>query len=290
VNGYWDHPIDERGLLFAPVCFDDAWLAARRPYVPVFVVHTDFLLGAMFVRTANHHYYFGDYFEERYAKRGFVAWPDYHPRRDTFDPNFNYYRHVHAAEPRWEGSLRELYRGRATGEVPRPPRTLVQQQVAIQNVTVKKTTNVVVHKDVNLTHVQNVTALAPVKEIHNTKVTNLGSLSQAQTTKVPPRDVKIEKVMPDDHARQQKVAEQGRQLAQQRRENEAKILAQGSAPLKHTDPPKAVKIELPTPPPHVTPPRPVQKVVPPAPVIPKHEERPIPKFEPKPPPAPPKVK
>jgi hypothetical protein len=289
-DGYWDHPLDERGLLFAPVRFGKAWWSDRRAFTPQYVIHQDFLLGALFVGPARQHYYFGDYFEPVYEKRGFVAWTDDRKGRNTYDPMFGYYHHQHAADPSWERGLRELYRARQSGDVPRPPRTLLQQIETVKKLADAKTTDVVVHKNINLTHVQNVTALAPLKEIHNTKVTNLGSLSQAQTSKVPPRDVRIEKVTQDDHTRQQKVAEQARQLAQQRRENEAKILGQGGAPLKHTDPPKVVKVELPPPPPHVTPPRPVQKVAPPPPVIPKHEERPIPKFEPKPPPGPPKGK
>src|SRR5205823_1339207 len=63
VDGYWDYPLDQRGLLFAPVRIDPrAFAAARRPFVPQYVVHSDFLLGALFVRQAAPHYYFGDYF------------------------------------------------------------------------------------------------------------------------------------------------------------------------------------------------------------------------------------
>jgi hypothetical protein len=289
VDGYWDHPLDERGLLFAPVRFDlRLWLAARRPYVPVYVVHSDFLIGALFVGPHRRDYYFGDYFEDRYAKRGYVAWNDYHPHKAMDDPNFAYYRHLHAGEPTWENSLRELYRGRSSGDVPRPPHTLVQQNQVIQNITVNKTQNVVVNKNVNLTHVQNATALAPLKEVHNTRVTNLGALSPGKETKVVPRAVTIVPVPKAEHAREVKVATQIRDVAHQRRDTEAKILNQGGIPVKHTDPPKAVKIELPKPPPHVVTPPPVKKPPPPPPMIPKHEEHPIPKFEPKPPPAPPK--
>ena len=40
----------------------------------------DFLLSALFITPSHHHYCFGDYFEERYAQRGFVTWLDYlHP-------------------------------------------------------------------------------------------------------------------------------------------------------------------------------------------------------------------
>ena len=176
------------------------WLGARRPFIPQFVVHSDFLIGALFVGPATRHYYFGDYFEDRYAKRGFVAWTDYHPGPGAFDANFSYYRHLHAAEPRWEPALRDLYRGRLTGTVPRPPHTWAQQGEVIRKLTVNKTTNVVVHKDINLTHVQNVTALTPLKEVHNVRVTNLGGLSQARETKLPAREVKVVPVTKAENA------------------------------------------------------------------------------------------
>ncbi len=132
------------------------------------------------------------------------------------------------------------------------------------------------------------TALTPLKAIHNTRVTNLGSLSQVKETKIPNRVLKLEPVSKEDHAREQKVAAQVREAAQQRHDAEVRILSEGGTPVKHTDPPKEVKLELPKPPPAVVAPRPVRKA-PPAPVVlPKHEERPIPHHEPPKPPAPPK--
>ena len=289
VDGYWDHPLDERGLLFAPVRFDrQVWLAARRPFVPSYVIPCDFLLGALFVGPATRHYYFGDYFEERYEKRGFIAWNDYHPGKGAFDPNFSYYRHLHAAEPKWEPALRELYRGRRSGEVPRPPHTLVQQTQTIRTIRTNKTENAIVHKDVHLTHVQNVTALAPLKEAHNIRVTSLSSLSGIKETKVPVRAVKILPVAKEEHAREVKVAAQVRAVGVQRRESEAQMLRTGGVPVLHTDPPKAVKLVLPQPVPHVVAPRPAVKIAPPVPAIPKHEERVVPKYDPHKPPAPPK--
>ena len=291
VDGYWDHPLDDRGLLFAPVRFDLAvWRAARRVFVPQFVIHTDFLLGALFVGPHTRHYFFGDYFEDRYVKRGFVAWTDYRPRKGMVDPNFVYYRHLHQADPDWEKSLRGLYAGRRTGEIPRPPVTLKQQIQVVNNITVNKTTNVVVNKSINITNVQNVTALAPLKEVKNIKVTNLGSLTPGVQAKVQPRPVKIEAVAKDVHAREIKQATQIQTFGVQRQATEAKVLHQGGIPVQHTDAPKTVPLAIPKPIPHVTPPPPVVKTPPPHPTMPQHVEKPIPKYEPYKPPMPPKKK
>jgi len=288
IDDYWDYPLDERGLLFGPCRFDlRVWLGARRPFIPQFAIYPDFLLGALFVNSANHHYFFGDYFEDRYQKR-FVAWTDYHPSAGAQDPNFSYYRRLHAGEAGWETGLRELYRGRRSGEVARPPRTLAQQAETVKNFTVNKTGSVNVNKNVNLTNIQNVTALAPLKDIHNAKVTHLGSLGQAKETKVPNTVLKLQTVPKEEHAREQKVAIQMHDAGTQRRETEAKLLTQGGIPVKHTDPPKTVKLAVPQPPPHVAPPPPVMRAPPPAVALPKHEERAIPKYEPPHPPAPPK--
>ena len=77
VDGYWDHPLEQRGLLFAPIRVDFRLVAPRWTYTPTYVVQPDFLVGALFVRPNYCHYYFGDFFEAKYKDRGFVAWFDY---------------------------------------------------------------------------------------------------------------------------------------------------------------------------------------------------------------------
>lgn len=285
IDGYWDHPLDQCGLLFAPVRFGPRWFALRRPFIPEFVVKVDFLLGAMFVGPLARHYYFGDYFEPKFAQRGFVTWIDYHGTRGVYDPYFAYFRHQHAAEPHWEAGLRELYRARAAGEVARPPRTLVQQREVINKLAVNKTENAIVHKNVNITNVQNVTALTTLKDVHNTRLTNLGSLSKVPESKIAHQEVKLQPIAKEEHAREVQAAAQLHAVGQQRRDAEAGLIRQGGVPIAHTDAPKQVKLDLPKP---VNAPRPPVKTPPPKPAIPNHEEREIPKYEPHRPPGPPK--
>jgi hypothetical protein len=285
VEGYWDHPLEERGLLFAPIRFARDWLLARRPFVPQFVVQHDFLIGALFVGPASQHYFFGDFFEDRYVKRGFVAWPDYRLGKGAYDPNFNYYRHIYAAEPHWETGIHELYKARFAGEVARPPHTLTQQTTVIKNFTVNKTENVVVHKNINITNVQNVTALTTLKDVHNTRVTNLGSLSGVKESKVVTTERKLVTVPKAEQVQHQAAAKVIRETSQVRREGEARLVQQGGVPVHHTDPPKPVKLPLPKP---AIAPHPAVKIAPPVPVMPKHEVHEVPKYEPHPPPGPPK--
>jgi WXXGXW repeat (2 copies) len=297
VEGYWDHPLEQRGLLFAPVRIDRSALTADWSYTPRYVVQSDFMLGALFVRPKDCHYYFGDYFEKRDAQRGFVSWVDYRPARESVDPNFAYYRHRFGQDDSWERNLRELYAARTRGDVARPPRTLVQQNTVVKNLTVNKTENVTVQKNINITNSQNVSVLAPVTHINNTRVTNLASLSSARTNapKVEEHVIKVEAVSKEQKAEVYKAVTQFRVAAQQRHQVEAKALRDGGAPVKPTDPPKAVKIQLPpAPAPHPIaqpdrPKPPPVKEPPTPPTPPRHEERPIPPHEPPKPPAPPRV-
>jgi hypothetical protein len=292
VEGYWDHPLHDRGLLFAPVRIDRRVVGERWAFTPSYVVQPDFLLSALFVGPARHHYYFGDYFEEKYDKRGFVSWPDFHPAKQSFDPLYAYYRHTFRADEGWEKNLHALYDGRRSGEIPRPPRTLVQQQQVIKNVTVNKTENVNVTKNVNVTHVQNVTVLAPLSRVDKVPVTNLSGLTGKKAE--PARTFKLQAVAREEREQEQKAAAAVRAVQQKRREAEAKVLADGHVPVRPEDKPHAVKLEMPKPPPPKPgqpPPKPAptrKPPPPPPPAPPKHEEKPIPQHEPLQPSKPPK--
>jgi hypothetical protein len=136
VEGHWDYPLGERGLLFAPVAFPGS-VAATTQYVPSYVVREECLLGSLFVRAAARHYYFGDYFEQRYQRQGFVPWTSYHLPGAEFDSLFGYYRQ-HAGDGKWEPSIRALFAARYAGKVPRPPRTLVAQETVIRKVSTQE--------------------------------------------------------------------------------------------------------------------------------------------------------
>lgn len=289
IDGFWDHPLHERGLLFAPVRFERR---ERFIYTPQYVVQPDFLMSALFVRRANCHYYFGDYFEQSYEREGFTPWVDYRVARGVYDPNFAWYQRHYAGDGQWESNLRELYVGRRSGEIPRPPRTLVQQREMITNITVNKTTNINVFKNINITNIQNVTALTPLRQAQNMRVTALAGFARPQGADVKPilrtQAIKLEAVTKDQQAQHVKAAEQLRQASVQRRDREAKVIQGGKAPLKATDAPQRIKLDLPkipAAPPRQPkpgqPPAPVRKGPPPAPPTPPtHEDRPIPPHEP----------
>jgi hypothetical protein len=237
VNGYWDLPLHERGLLFCPVRVPRTVLATRWTYSPSFVVNTDFLFGAMFVRPKARCYYFGDYFDDRYQKRGYVAWTDYRVGRAALDQNFAYYRQTFREREGWEESLRGLYAARRSGDIARPPRTLTQQVQAVKNVTVNKVENNVVSQNINITNVQNVTVIKPVKEVKELQVTALANLGKGPPPKEakPLKVVKLQEVQKEQRDREKERAQQLRQAAQQRQKVEVNLHANGGVAQKAKD-------------------------------------------------------
>lgn len=304
VEGYWDHPLHLRGLLFAPVRLARGLIAqAGWTFVPTYVIQADALITALFVRPAAYHYYFGDYFEDRYQRGGFVPWVDYRVARSAFDPNFAYYRHEFRREPRWEEGLRDLYRARFRGDVPRPPRTLEQQAQVVQNLTVNQKANVTINQALNVTNLQTVSVVAPLKQVQGQPVAQLVA-PRGPEAKVDQHLLRLEAVPKQARVEQQKVVQQFHRVAQERRQAEARMIADGAALVRPTDKPKSIKLELPRQPgaqppaevrpkqerpPDARPPeqRPPVRQPPPPPPVPRHEERVIPKHETPPPPRPP---
>jgi hypothetical protein len=282
VPGYWDVPLLDRGLLFAPVRFNRV-VTASFVYQPTFVIQPDFLLGALFVRASTGRYYFGNYFDPIYS-RTYVAWINYRPARTVFDVNFSYYRAAYAGYPAWERNLRTLYVGRAEGTIVRPPVTLVEQRKVVNNITINRTTNVAVSKGVNISHLQNVSVLQPISKVRNVQVTAMASLASNKAGFVAPapvrRDLKVERVTPARIAEEKRAVERYRTISNVHRAAEAKAIPRPSAP-GTTRPstvraPVKVNVELPkgTPPPRVI----RSPIKPPeAPVRPKVDPRRMPK-------------
>jgi len=229
VPGYWDRPLGERGLLFAPVRFNRALLA--RPgfeYRPSYVVQPDFLLGSLFVRANTRKYYFGDYFEPAYRKT-FVPWVDYRVNRVNYDANYAYYRAAYARHGNWDRNLRGLYQARYENVIPRPPRNLVQQTRVVNNFTANKTVNNVVHKNVNITNVQNVTVVQPIRKVKNVQVTGLSSLAnlRPEEAKKAPihRELRVERARNEHLLEERRQAQRYAALAQERRAKEGAIFS-----------------------------------------------------------------
>ncbi len=86
---------------------------------------------SLFARPAYGHYYFGDYYDDRYVAWGIHPWFYYNSPRFGYDPLYTYYRwyHVeHLGERQWDDHLHgwhEYYRGHPDM---RPPHTLAAER------------------------------------------------------------------------------------------------------------------------------------------------------------------
>lgn len=132
-DGFWDYAPEDRGLLFAPVSFNQPlWTNPGWYYRPRFALGFGDLLSCLFVRPSYCHYYFGDYYGPAYAGLGFQPWFAYGRRHH--DPLFGYYGWRHRNDfTAWYGGLRNTFTGRVRGDLPRPPHTLAQQDLHTTN-------------------------------------------------------------------------------------------------------------------------------------------------------------
>jgi hypothetical protein len=166
IPGYWDYTVAQRGVLYAPVVVDAAVVPAGFVYTPAYAVRDTVVVDALFVRPCTCHYYFGDYYGPAYHDLGFETAVVYSSNR--YDAIFVYERWEHRAEPQWASFQLEIAFGRGAGTVPVPPRTLVQQNVFVQqnitNVNVVNN-NVVNNSNINKTTVNNSQVLMPTSQL-----------------------------------------------------------------------------------------------------------------------------
>jgi len=129
VGGFWDYPVERRGLLFAPVYFETG-VYARRGYFysPRIVIDLGVFIDHLFLRPRYHHYYFGDYYAAGYHQGGFYASFSFQSGRYGYDPIYAHQRWEHRQDREWEHRVEASYQYRRDHETARPPRTWAAQR------------------------------------------------------------------------------------------------------------------------------------------------------------------
>ncbi|WP_162136309.1 YXWGXW repeat-containing protein [Zavarzinella formosa] len=128
VDGYWDYPLQQRGLLFAPVMFGNQ-LRPGYAYTPSVVIDPLLLAGNLFARPRYGHYYFGDYYAANYATAGIYPWFSYANSRRGYDPLYAYTATSFASSnPNWAANQRTNYFNLQQNVAARPARTFAAQQ------------------------------------------------------------------------------------------------------------------------------------------------------------------
>ena len=120
--GYWDYPLDRRGLMFAPLHYPrPIYRNHNYMYTPSVVLDTNAVVLSLFIRDSRH-YYFGDYYEPRYEKRGFRPWYSEHATRYGHDPFYRSFRSRQLRhDKQWENNYRQQFQYRRDHRDARPP-------------------------------------------------------------------------------------------------------------------------------------------------------------------------
>jgi hypothetical protein len=117
VDGYWDYPLEDRGLAFAPVSFRrPLWLDAGWRYQPSMVLGLDTFFDSCFVNGGS--FYFGDFYNPLYARLGYNPW---FAGRGRFDPVFSHHAwRNHRNDPNWIAGVQHTFASRTAGRVAAP--------------------------------------------------------------------------------------------------------------------------------------------------------------------------
>lgn len=129
IEGYYDYPVDNRGILFSPVYFHQS--VYSRPgfsYSPSLAVNLAGAMNHLFLRPSYGHYYFGDYYSSSYSTAGFYPWFSYSSSGYGYDPIFTQRRWQNRRDRDWTRRLEEDYSHRRDHDDARPPRTWRAQQ------------------------------------------------------------------------------------------------------------------------------------------------------------------
>ena len=146
VPGYWDHDIVHRGVMFAPVYYDQPiYTRANYYYSPSTVLDLAVILTSLFVQPRSHHYYYGDYYDRRYEEGGYYPWSSTQVTWYGDDPIYAHYRSRQLRQdPDWDVHVDEQYRYRREHVDARPPQTLALQVNIINNQRAGAPENVII--------------------------------------------------------------------------------------------------------------------------------------------------
>ncbi len=129
VGGFWDYPVERRGILFAPVYFESRVYAQRGYYYsPTIVISLGVFTDHLFLRPRYQHYYFGDYYAASYSQGGYYASFTFQSGRHGYDPIYSHQRWEHRQDSEWEHRAEASYQYRRDHEAARPPRTWATQK------------------------------------------------------------------------------------------------------------------------------------------------------------------
>ena len=143
VAGYWDLPLANRGLMFAPVYYSQPVYAQPNfVFTPSISIVGPAVTANLFVQASTNQYLFGNYYPQNFVSLGITPWFSFTfatGRPAYYDPLFSYYAVINVQRnPAWVTQIREQYILRRENVALRPPVTFVEQTRLIErNVTIR---------------------------------------------------------------------------------------------------------------------------------------------------------
>lgn len=140
-SGYWDYPLNSRGVLYAPYYSPTGSYAytGNSYFVPNVVLTSSALLSHLWLCNGYGHYYYGDWYDS-YAGFGFFPWYGYHgSHRHRYDPLYVHsrwrYQHRHPRSRRhdYRTQLADNFKHYRLHRHDRPAATFRQQQRRLSN-------------------------------------------------------------------------------------------------------------------------------------------------------------
>ena len=152
VPGYWDLPVANRGLMFAPVYYPQPVYAQPGfVYTPSISIVGSAMTANLFVSVGTNQYLFGNYYAQNFVSVGIVPWFSFSfavGRPVYYDPLFSYYAVVNVRQnPRWIVQVREAYVLRRDNVAMRPPVTYAEQVRVMRNVSITRNITVIDHRN-----------------------------------------------------------------------------------------------------------------------------------------------
>jgi len=133
VDGYWDYPLDRRGVQFAPIALNQRLMAQPGfSFTPQMVIDAGVFANHLFLRPNYGHYYFGDYYDDQYTTAGFRSSNEFHTNQYGYDPIYVRQRWQNRQESDWENRVRANFQHHRDHVDARPPRTFTAQQELLQ--------------------------------------------------------------------------------------------------------------------------------------------------------------
>ena len=134
VNGYYDYSVARRGVLFAPVYFNQNVYAQQGfRYSPAMAISMAVFGNQLFLRPNYNHYYFGDYYGSNYSSGGYYPWFAYNSGGYGYDPFYAQQSWQNRQNATWSQTLQTDFQNRVANEDARPPRTLAAQQSLVKS-------------------------------------------------------------------------------------------------------------------------------------------------------------